>query len=171
MPRAIIIAGPNGAGKTTLAREYLPNEGGVIQFVNADLIAAGISPFDPSSADMAAGRAMLRRIEELVALRQDFAVETTLSGKWLFRAIRQWREAGYFVQLCFMKVPSAEVAIERIRNRVKQGGHFVPDEIVRRRYLRSTKLLDEYRNLVDRCVVFDNSGVKLVLVESTDNRG
>lgn len=93
MPRVYIFAGPNGAGKTTFARRFLPEEG-VVQFVNADIIAAGISPFAPDTADFAAGRAMLRRLDELASQKLDFAMETTLSGNWLASLITTWRAAG-----------------------------------------------------------------------------
>lgn len=159
MPIALIIGGPNGAGKTTFATEYLPNEGEILQFVNADLIAAGISPFAPDTADMAAGRAMLARLDELVASRSNFAVESTLSGQWLARKIPAWRSVGYVVELHFVRLRDAELAIARIAKRVSKGGHHVPSDVVRRRYERALLKFEEvYCNLVDRWAVYDNSG-------------
>ncbi len=167
MPRAIIIAGPNGAGKTTFAKEFLPKEAGVIQFVNADLIAAGLSPFDPQSANVAAGRAMLNRLSQLAAEGKDFAVETTLSGRWLANQIPVWRSRGYSVRLYYLRLPSIEVSLERIHQRVKNGGHDVPEDIVRRRFGRSLYLLESrYKDLVDDWSVWDNRGERPTLVDS-----
>lgn len=167
MPKAIIIAGPNGAGKTTFAREFLPNEAGVLQFVNADLIAAGLSPFDPQSANVAAGRAMLKRLEDLVSAQTDFAVETTLSGRWLANQILEWRLRGYTVTLHYLKLPSVEVSLERIRQRVRNGGHNIPEDVARRRFNRSLGLLESvYKELVDDWSVWDNQGDRPIQIES-----
>ncbi len=157
MPRIIIFAGPNGAGKTTFAREYLPNEADVVQFVNADLIAAGISPFAPGLADVSAGRIMLERLDELVEGRESFALETTLSGNWLFKKIGEWQGKGYTITLHYLTLPNAEVAIERVAKRVRKGGHFIPDDVVKRRFKRSLEMLErKYRPVVNRWIVYDN---------------
>lgn len=167
MPRAIIIAGPNGAGKTTFAREFLPNEAGVLQFVNADLIAVGLSPFDPASANVAAGRAMLKRLEDLASNGSDFAVETTLSGRWLAGYITDWRDRGYTVTLHYLRLSSVEISLERIRQRVRDGGHNIPEDVARRRFPRSWKLLQTiYKNLVDDWSVWDNDRQDSILIES-----
>lgn len=166
MPRALIIAGPNGAGKTTFAREYLPNEAQVLQFINADLIAQGISPFAPSSADVLAGRIMIQRIQEMVAEGTDFAIETTLSGNWLVKHILEWKANGYTVELYYLKLPNAEMAIDRVAKRVRRGGHFIPDEVVRRRFVRSLDLLEtKYKALANRWMVYDNTGDQIILLE------
>lgn len=123
------IAGPNGAGKTTFAREFLPNEADCPQFVNADLIAAGVSPFLPASADVTAGRIMLRRLDELTTERIGFAIETTHSGHWLANHIRQWKEEGYTVEIYYLRLPTPEMAITRIAKRVSEGGHHIPDPV------------------------------------------
>ena len=129
-PRVLIIAGPNGAGKTTFAREFLPNEAGCPVFVNADLIAAGLSPFTPNTAAIRAGRLMLQELARHFAARSSFAFETTLSGRGYLRLIDQWQAAGYRVKLIFLQLASAEEAIGRVAQRVKQGGHDVPVTVI-----------------------------------------
>lgn len=174
-PQIFIIAGPNGAGKTTFALELLPNEARVLQFVNADLIAAGISPFNPESAAWAAGKVMLKQIDNLAERRESFAFETTLSGKIYARKIRNWKASGYSVLLFFLRLKAPETAIERIAYRVAQGGHYVPDDIVRRRFnagLRNFETI--YKYLVDYWAIYDNSdfmeaGVGPILVEEGYN--
>lgn len=134
-PRVIIIAGPNGAGKTTFAREFLPNEAGCPIFVNADLIAAGLSPFAPEIAAVQAGRLMLREMARHFAARVSFAFETTLSGRGYLRLIEQWQTVGYRVKLIFLQLASPEEAIARVAQRVKQGGHNVAEAVIRRRFV------------------------------------
>jgi predicted ABC-type ATPase len=124
--KIIIIAGPNGAGKTTFAREFLPQEAGCPVFVNADLIAAGLSPFAPERAAIQAGRLMLEAIAQHVAQRESFAFETTLSGRGYARQIPQWQQLGYHVKLFFLSLPSADMAVQRVAERVRQGGHDIP---------------------------------------------
>jgi predicted ABC-type ATPase len=124
--KVIIIAGPNGAGKTTFAREFLPTDAACPAFVNADLIAAGLAPFAPESAAIRAGRLMLSELERHFRSRQNFAFETTLSGRGYLRHIARWRTVGYRVKLIFLKLDSVEEAIERVANRVRQGGHHIP---------------------------------------------
>jgi predicted ABC-type ATPase len=125
--RILILAGPNGAGKTTFAREFLPDEAQCPTFVNADLIAAGLSPFKPETAAMRAGRLMVQLIDEHVTRGDSFAFETTLADKGYARHIPQWQASGYHVSLVFLALPSAEAAIQRVLERVAQGGHFVPE--------------------------------------------
>ncbi len=155
----IIIAGPNGAGKTTFAREFLPNEAACPVFINADLIASGLSPFNPELVAIKAGRLMLEELSELAQRGDDFAFETTLSGRAYVRMIRQWRQQGYWVRLIFLALASPEEAIARVAQRVAQGGHFVPDELVRRRFaagLRNFKTL--YCHEVDDWFRYNTSG-------------
>ena len=133
-PRVIIIAGPNGAGKTTFAREFLPNEADCPVFVNADLIAAGLAPFAPETAAFQAARVMLQQLALHVAARVSFAFETTLSGRGYLRQIAPWQAAGYRVKLMFLQLNSPQEAIARVAQRVKQGGHHIPDDVVRRRF-------------------------------------
>lgn len=168
-PRIIIIAGPNGAGKTTFAREFLPNEAGCPLFVNADLIAAGLSPFAPEAAAIQAGRLMLDAISRHVDQGQSFAFETTLSGLGYARHIPQWRTRGFFVELYFLGLPSAEMAVQRVAERVRQGGHQIPEATIRRRFESGKRLLNQvYQRLVDQWAVYDNSGDEPVLLDWSD---
>ncbi len=164
--RVIVIAGPNGAGKSTFAREFLPNEAGCPIFVNADLIAAGLSPFAPEKAAIRAGRLMLEEIHRHAAAGESFAFETTLSGRGYAHLIPAWQAAGYAVHLVFLRLPTAELAIERVAVRVAQGGHDVPAEIIRRRFVKGWRYFqDIYRPLVNSWQLFDNSGEETRLME------
>jgi len=164
--RIIVIAGPNGAGKTTFAREFLPNEAHCPVFINADLIAAGLSPFSPEQAAIKAGRLMLEAMEEHTAQGNSFAFETTLSGRSYARKLRLWQSTGYRVSLYFLRLDSPELAIERVAERVRQGGHAVPEAVIRRRFSKGLLLFDTvYRFLVDDWMLFDNSGEQPELIE------
>jgi predicted ABC-type ATPase len=159
-PNVYIIAGPNGVGKTTFAREFLPNYANCRIFINADLIAAGMSPFAPERAAFRAGRLMLQEIEIQANLGVDFGFETTLSGKGHLQVVRGLKRRGYEVHIFYLWVPSAELTLARIKERVLRGGHDVPEAIVRRRFTRSIgNFLGPYGRLADRWVLFDNSGV------------
>lgn len=165
-PKIIIIAGPNGAGKTTFAREFLPQEAGCPVFVNADLIAAGLSPFAPERAAIQAGRLTLQAIAQHVSQRESFAFETTLSGKSYARQIPHWRQLGYRVEMFFLSLPSAEMAVQRVAERVRQGGHDIPEAIIRRRFDAGKRLFFEvYQPLVDQWVLYDNSGDEPILMD------
>jgi predicted ABC-type ATPase len=157
--KVVIIAGPNGAGKTTFAREFLPNEAHCPTFINADLIAAGIAPFQPETVAVRAGRLMLEEIEERVRHRQSFAFETTLSGRTYTKRIQEWRTLGYHVKLIFLSLPDSDVAVARVAARVAQGGHNVPEDVIRRRYSLGLRNLENiYKSLVDAWILYDNSG-------------
>jgi predicted ABC-type ATPase len=165
-PRCIIIAGPNGAGKTTFAREFLPREAGIVRFVNADLIAAGLSPLKPELAAVAGGRLLLGELDRLSAAREDFAFESTLSGLAYAARLREWKKAGYRVEIVFLKLASVTLALRRIADRVKQGGHHVPATDVRRRFDRGWKNFETtYRGLADAWAVYDNSGETCQLIQ------
>ena len=169
--KVIMIAGPNGAGKTTFAREFLPAEAALPVFINADLIAAGLSPFNPAVAAIRAGRMMLEEIDRQAAAGRSFAFETTLSGHTYLRRIDAWRRSGFTVELIFLSLSSPEDAIERVAARVQQGGHDVAPEVVRRRFatgLRNFKQV--YRHRVDVWQWFDNSGPVPRLLEEALNR-
>src|ERR1044071_10408889 len=156
--RIIIIAGPNGAGKTTFAREYLLKEANCPDFVNVDLIAAGLSPFDPDRAAIRAGRIMLSEIQRRTRKGESFAFETTLSGHVYARLIPKWRMDGYHVRLIFLSLANPEMAITRVAARVKQGGHNVASAVVRRRFESGLRNFEEiYKDLVDRWEWYDNS--------------
>jgi predicted ABC-type ATPase len=168
--RIIIIAGPNGAGKTTFAREYLTKEANCPDFINVDLIAAGLSPFDPDRAAIRAGRLMLSEIERRVKKGDSFAFETTLSGHVYARLIPRWRKAGYRVRLIFLGLPNADIAIGRVKMRVAQGGHNVASAVVRRRFESGLRnFQDSYKHLVDRWWWYDNSGSVPQLISEGGN--
>ena len=154
-----VIAGPNGAGKTTFATEFLPNEADCPNFVNADLIAKGLNPFRPDRITVQAGRLMLKQIHEHVRKGDSFAFETTLSGRNYARWIPRWRGQGYRIKLFFLRLPDTETAIARVAQRVSEGGHGVPETIIRRRFDAGWKnFVHVYRDLVDEWAVYDNSG-------------
>lgn len=164
--KILIIAGPNGAGKTSFATEFLPNEAGCLTFINADMIAAGLSPFKPSSTLFQAGRLMVERIRECVEKGESFAFETTLSGRNYARLIPLWQKKGYRVEIVFLWLPEPGVALSRIKQRVAEGGHDVPEAVVRRRFdsgWRNFKSV--YQHLVDETTVYDNSGPTRNLLE------
>ena len=159
MPTLHIIAGPNGAGKTTFARQLLSGEVPPLEFVNADSIAQGLAPYDPEGAAMAAGRLMLIRLRELAEQRVSFAFETTLSG----RAYRPWlaelKESGYRIELDFLWLPFPSQSIDRVARRVTQGGHHIPEEVIRRRHSKGLQnLFSLYRPLLDRWSIHINTG-------------
>lgn len=159
MKRILMIAGPNGAGKTTFARQFLVNEADCPNFINADLIAAGLSPFRPENAAIHAGRVMLDTMKRFVAKGENFAFETTLSGLHHRKLIRNWRSIGYRAELTFLKLPSVQMALTRVRNRVSQGGHPVPAAVIRRRFTSGWRNFEMvYRQLVDHRELYDNSG-------------
>lgn len=129
-----IIAGPNGAGKTTFAKTFLPNEGACLNFVNADLIAEGLSPFKPESVAIESGKLLLKKIDDLVEKKESFSFESTLSGLNYIRRIKNWQDQGYKVILYFLKLPSEEMAVHRVNLRVAEGGHDVPQDVIIRRF-------------------------------------
>lgn len=164
--KIIIVAGPNGAGKTTFARAFLPAEANCPRFINADLIAAGLSPFVPEAAAFRAGRLMLAEISSCVARGESFAFETTLSGLTYLRHIKDWRHAGYHVEMYFLCLPTVELAIARVALRVKQGGHDIPEAVIRRRFVSGlANFTRHYRAVVDAWALYDNSGNEPVMLE------
>lgn len=156
--KILIIAGPNGAGKTTFAQEFLPDEAKCPHFVNADLIAAGLSPFAPELVAVRAGRIMLDQIHEHVRKSDSFAFETTLSGRIYLQLIPRWQAQGYTVKLFFLQLPSVEMAVARVRQRVAAGGHNVPEDVILRRFDAGLRNFEQfYKPLVDEWVLYDNS--------------
>ncbi len=160
-PRLVILSGPNGAGKTTASQELLKGAYAIDEFVNADAIAKGLSAFAPESVALEAGRIMLTRIGDLVARKDSFAIETTLASRSLAGMIREWRATRrYYVVLFFLWLPSAEMAIERVADRVRAGGHNIPEDVIRRRYQRGiSNFLSTYEAIVDEWRVFNSSTV------------
>ncbi len=170
VPRVLIIAGPNGAGKTTFARQYLPREAGCPAFVNADLIASGLSPFEPESVQIHAGRLMLQEVERHFQAGESFAFETTLAGRGYLQSIKRWRAAGYQIKLIFLALGSEEEAIARVNERVRQGGHGIPEDVIRRRFRAGRqKFKDLYQSIVDSWVMYDNSGESPVVLAWQEN--
>ncbi|MYD50126.1 MAG: Zeta toxin family protein [Dehalococcoidia bacterium] len=163
--KILIIAGPNGAGKTLFATQFLPNEANCATFINADLIAAGLSPFQPELAAVGAGRLMLGMMRDYVKRGESFAFETTLSGRGYVRSIPYWQEQGYRVELFFLRLRTPEMAIQRVKQRVLEGGHDVPEPVIRRRFEAGWRNFQTvYRDLVDDWRIYDNSTEAPVLI-------
>lgn len=158
MPTVYIIAGPNGAGKTTFARRFLTGDNLGMEFVNADSIAQGLAPYAPETAAIAAGRLMITRLRELSKRQESFAFETTLSGRAYVPFLKDLRAAGYRIELDFLWLPAPEQSIDRVAERVIQGGHHIPTEVIRRRHAKGLRNLFEiYRPLLDRWTLRDNT--------------
>jgi len=169
--KIIIIAGPNGAGKTTFARTFLPHEAQCQRFINADLIAAGLSPFAPEQAAIKAGRLMLLEMDECARKGESFALETTLAGLAYVRRVGQWRALGFHVSLFFLRLPDAETAIARVVERVQQGGHDIPEEVIRRRFAAGLNNFENvYKNAVNAWAEFDNVGDEPTLLQWGENQ-
>lgn len=165
-----IIAGPNGSGKTTFAKLFLPDYVNCPNFVNADLIAQGLAPFEPRAAAIKAGKLVLQQIHEYAKRGVDFAFETTLSGKSYANLLIELQKKGYALHLFFLWIPSPELSIARIKDRVAEGGHNVPAEDVRRRFTRGIRnFLTLYESLLDSWMLFDNSKAKPVLIAKRRN--
>jgi predicted ABC-type ATPase len=165
MANLYIIAGCNGAGKTTASYAMLPDMLNCHEFVNADEIAKGLSPFQPEKASIDAGRIMLHRIKDLTIQQVDFALETTLASRTYVKFIKNAKEKGYFVTLIFFWLNSPELAAERVRTRVETGGHNIPLEVINRRYksgIRNLKKL--YIDIADFWMIIDNSRLPYNLI-------
>lgn len=157
-PNLYVIAGPNGAGKTTFARKFLPSYADCRNFINADLIAQGVSPFSPGTVALRAGRLMIEEITRHARRGEDFGFETTLSGRSYLRLIGGLKRRGYAVHFYFLWVPTVSLALSRIKGRVLEGGHDIPEAVVIRRFDRSVRnFLAEYRALANSWYIFDNS--------------
>jgi predicted ABC-type ATPase len=166
LKKIIIIAGPNGAGKTTFARNFLPAEAQTLRFINADLIAAGLAPFNPESASFKAGRLMLEEIDECVDAGHSFAFETTLSGLAYLKKIAIWQKLGYEVKLWFLSLPNEDIAVSRVARRVMQGGHHIPEDVIRRRFKAGLENFHErYSKAVNSWAFYDSSGMHSELID------
>lgn len=166
-----IIAGCNGAGKTTASFNILPDTLNCTEFVNADEIARGISPFNPDAVALESGRLMLERINDLMKKKVDFAFETTLSTRSYVNKVKFAQKLGYHVTLLFYWLESPELAIKRVELRVKEGGHNIPTEVIKRRYIKGIKnLFNLYIHSVDYTLVFDNSTTNPVLILESENK-
>ncbi|MDY6973945.1 MAG: zeta toxin family protein [Thermodesulfobacteriota bacterium] len=167
--KCYIIGGPNGAGKTTFANEFLPVEADCLNFINADLIAQGLSPYQPIKMAVEAGRLMIQHINECVRRNESFAFETTFSGKGYVKKINEWKKKKYEIIIYFLKLASVEVCIERVKLRVAQGGHNVPEQDIRRRFERSWDNFNTlYKPLADSWIIFDTSGNMPVILDESE---
>jgi len=160
-----IIAGPNGAGKTTFATKFLPEYVKCPNFVNADLIAQGLSPFSPGAVAIKAGKLVLEQIHYFANKGVDFAFETTLAGKLYVNLLKSLKAKGYNICLFFLWIPNTDLAVSRIKNRVAQGGHNIPTKDVLRRFNRSiSNFFRLYQPFLDSWILFDNSGAVPILI-------
>ncbi|MFH2060282.1 MAG: zeta toxin family protein [Pseudomonadota bacterium] len=167
--KCYIIAGPNGAGKTTFANEFLPIEGECLNFINADLIAKGLSPFQPDKVALKAGKLMVQQMNELASKGKSFAVETTFSSKDYISRINNWKLLGYYIIVYYLKLQSVELAIERVKLRVSKGGHNITEDVIRRRYGRSWLNFQQiYKHLADVWTVFDNSEKFPIILDESE---
>jgi predicted ABC-type ATPase len=171
-PHVVVLAGPNGAGKSTAAPVLLRGKLGVDEFVNADTIARGLSAFAPEGVAIDAGRVMLRRLERLAAQQRNFAFETTLASRTLAPRIARWMQSGYAFHLVFLWLPNSDFALARVRERVRLGGHDVPEATVRRRYTRGlTNFFTLYQQRSATWRFYDNSQARPRLVARGDQTG
>jgi len=170
MKNVYIIAGPNGSGKTTFAKTFLPEYTKCERFINADLIARGLSPFSPQQVALKSGKLVLGQIKELSRNGSDFAFETTMSGATYLKYFKMMKEKGYKVHIFFLWIPNSQLAIARVKDRVSQGGHNVPIKDIKRRFARSMeRFFKEYRLLADKWILFNNSGAKPEIIAKKQN--
>jgi predicted ABC-type ATPase len=164
-PEIVIIAGPNGAGKTTFAKKYLAQLQQPMPFVNADLIAAGIAPLSPDSAALLAGRLMIEEMDRLVQQRKSFAFETTLAGIGYAKKLSAWSDLGYSVSLLFLRLPDVTHALDRVCARVVQGGHDIPEAVIRRRFAAGWRNFEGiYKDIADAWYVLDANNPSVILL-------
>lgn len=165
MPRLYILSGCNGSGKTTASYTLLPELFNCREFVNSDEFAKSLSPFDPSAASVTASRYMLTKINYLLDRYDDFSIETTLATRSLLGIIQKAKERGYTVTLLYLWLNSPNMAIERVKARVKAGGHLILDDVVRRRYVMGLKyFFEDYKDVCDRWILADNSESPFTIV-------
>ena len=166
-PVVFVLAGPNGAGKSTAAPVLVNEMAGIDRYINADAIARGLSPFDPAMSAVSAGRVMIRHMDELADERRSFAIETTLSGMKLAGRLARLRDDGYGIHMVYLWLPSAELAVERVAERVRLGGHSIDEPVIRRRYLRSLEnFMALYRPIARSWRVYDNAGLSPTAIAS-----
>ena len=165
-----IIAGPNGSGKTTFAKTFLPEYAKCERFINADLIAAGLSPFSPQQAAIKSGKLVLEQIKEYSKNGVDFGFETTMSGVTYLKYFKMFKEKGYEINIFFLWIPDPKLAIARIKDRVAQGGHNVPVKDIKRRFNRSIEnFFKHYHLLADKWILFNNAEPKPKIIAKKQN--
>lgn len=165
MPDIYVIAGPNGAGKTTFAKEFLPKYANCSNFINADLIASGLAPFSPGKVQIKAGKILITQINQFIKDRVDFAFESTLSGKTYVALLKAAKSKGYVITIFYLSIPSNRLAEERVKQRVKEGGHHIPTVDIKRRFKRSwDNFISLYMPLAYSWSLFDNSGLEPIEV-------
>ena len=168
----IILGGPNGAGKTTAASELLPDALGIREFVNADEIARGLSPFNEAAVALAAGRLMLKRMDDLVAAGESFAFETTCAGRAYLPLLKRCRTEGWRVTLLYLWLSSPKMAGERVARRVRQGGHAIPPDVIVRRYWKGLANMRRlYLPLADVALIYDNDDARRTLIAEQRSSG
>lgn len=171
-PTCYVIGGPNGAGKTTFAMDYLPEIAGCNNYINADMIAYGISPLDSVSVQLEAGRIFLNEVHKNIERRVDFAFETTLAGRSYIKLLKKLKEDGWKIVLFFLWIPDADFSKDRVRQRVEEGGHDIPDEAIYRRYPRiMNNLLNIYMPLCDKITCYNNSFPEPILIFEINEEG
>lgn len=163
-PHCYVVAGPNGAGKTTFALKYLPMIASCHDFINADEIAKGLSPLNFEAGLLKAGKIFLETLNHRIASRKNFAFETTLSGRTYLSRIAEWRKSGWKVILFYLYIPNAEFSTMRVRQRVFQGGHNIPQDDICRRYPRSIRNLFDYAEVCDLTFCLDNTGNQTISI-------
>ncbi len=165
-----IIGGSNGSGKTTFAKTFLPDYAKCDRFINADLIASGLSPFSPEQAAIKSGKIVLEQIKEYIKTGVDFGFETTMSGVTYLKYFKMLKEKNYKIHIFFLWIPSSQLAIARVKDRVSQGGHNVPLKDIKRRFERCTrKFFKEYRPLANKWILFNNEGIKPQIIAKKQN--
>ncbi|OGX30657.1 MAG: hypothetical protein A2787_05790 [Omnitrophica WOR_2 bacterium RIFCSPHIGHO2_01_FULL_48_9] len=169
MPNLYVIAGPNGAGKTTFAKEFLPKYAHCDNFINADLIALGLAPFSPVKFQIKAGKLLIEQIDQFLKKRIDFAFESTLSGKTYVPLFKEAKTKGYNITIFYLSIPSTRLAQERIKQRVREGGHHVPTADIKRRFKRSWQnFIGLYMPLAQSWFLFDNSSLEPLEIAKCD---
>lgn len=170
MKNVYIIAGPNGSGKTTFATTFLPEYAKCDRFINADLIAYGLSPFSPQQVAIKSGKLVLEQIKEYSEVGVDFGFETTMSGMTYLKYFKMLKDKRYKIHVFFLWIPSSQLAIARVKDRVAQGGHNVPVVDIKRRFERSTeKFFKQYRLLADKWILFNNAESKPRIIAKKQN--